>query len=140
MSNVFNKYLFLVIFLLKGWSTSYADYGQFNKSISVPVLNSTCAETQFITQNTTYNLVFDKNHQDPERENYFEINEVEDKTQEEDEIDRSLSRFGGCFSAILHAQFFENQLCVVKEKTQRSKEYIFTSILKLHVKHQVFII
>ncbi len=139
MSNVFNKYLFLVIFLLKGWFTSYADYGQFNKSISVPVLNTAYVETQFITQNIN-DLVFDKNHQDSERENYFEINEVEDKTQEEDEIDRNLSKFGGYFSAILHAQFFENQLCVVKEKTQRSKEYLFTSILKLHVKYQVFII
>ncbi|CAM1341331.1 hypothetical protein [Tenacibaculum aestuarii] len=139
MSNVFNKYLFLVVFLLKGWSTSYADYGQFNKSISVPVLNTACVETQFITQNIN-DLVFDKNHEDSERENYFEINEVEDKTQEEDEIDRNLSKFGGYFSAILHAQFFENQLCVVKEKTQRCKEYLFTSILKLHVKYQVFII
>ena len=139
MSNTFNKYLFLLIFLLKGWSTSYADHNNFNKSISVPVLNSACVETQIVTQNTI-NLAFDKQHQDSERENYFEISEIEDKTQDENEVDESLSKFGSYLSAILHAQFFESQFCVVKEKTQRFKEYTFSSILKLHVKFQIFII
>ncbi|XRE42032.1 hypothetical protein ACIVBQ_000236 [Tenacibaculum discolor] len=141
MSNTFNKYLFLLILLLKGWSTSYADQKAFDTTTSVVTYKSVNAKTepQSITQNNI-NLAFDKQHQDSERENYFEISEIEDKTQDENEVDESLSKFGSYLSAILHAQFFECQFCVVKEKAQRFKEYTFSAIVKLHVKFQVFII
>lgn len=141
MSNTLNKYFFLLILLLKGWSTSYADQKTFDTTISVATFKSVKVktETQSITQHTS-NYIFGEHHQDSERENYFEISEVEDKTQDENEVDKSLSKFGSYLSAILHAQFFESQFCVVKEKTQRFKEYTFSSILKLHVKFQIFII
>ncbi|MEY8861800.1 hypothetical protein [Tenacibaculum singaporense] len=141
MSNTFNKYLFLLILLLKGWSTSYADQKTFDTTTSVATFKSVNVkeEPQFITQHIS-NYVFSEQHQDSERESYFEISEIEDKTQDENEVDESLSKFGSYLSAILHAQFFECQFCVVKEKAQRFKEYIYSAILKLHVKFQVFII
>lgn len=141
MSNIFNKYLFLLILLLKAWSTSYSDQNTFDitKSVAAFTGKKVTTEIQTITQSTSY-LFFNEYHHNAETESFFEISEIEDNLQEESEADKSLSKFGSYLSAIFHAQFFESQFCAVKEKTQRSRTQTVTSNQKLLIKYQVFII
>ncbi|WP_428742785.1 hypothetical protein [Tenacibaculum sp.] len=139
MSNIFNKYFFLLIFLLKGVTFTYADQNSFEKNIYTLTSESTCIEVPTIAQNTSEG-VYNKFYPESNTEKFLEVNEIEDKTQDEDENKMYSPLLGGYFSALLHAQFFEEQRCLIKEKTQRIKKLSSSLTLKLHVKFEVFII